>query len=72
MKIIFKILGGVWILASVLIAYYILTTATKEISQGFPEDAPIFWPVIIFIFLPILVGLALFGVYSLQGEYDDA
>jgi len=70
MKAIHKILGFVWILLSILIAYYILSTSVNEISAGVPEDASIFWPIIIFIFLPILVGLALFGYYSIKGEYD--
>jgi len=55
---------------SVFVAYYILSTSIAEISAGVPEDASIFWPIIIFIFLPILVGLALFGYYSIKGEYE--
>lgn len=70
MKAIHKILGVVWILLSLLTAYYILSTAITEISAGTPEDAPIFWPIIIFIFLPILIGFALFGFYSIKEEYE--
>ena len=70
MKAIQKLLGVVWILTSLLTAYYILSTAIAEISAGTPEDAPIFWPIIIFIFLPILIGFALFGYYSIKGEYE--
>lgn len=69
MNAIHKILGVFWILLSVLTAYYIVSTAISEISAGAPEDASIFWPIIIFIFLPILFGFALFGYYSLKEEY---
>ncbi|GAA4445852.1 hypothetical protein GCM10023091_37980 [Ravibacter arvi] len=70
MKAIHKILGVIWILISILTAYYIVSTAMAEISAGTPEDATIFWPIIIFIFLPILFGLALFGYYSIKEEYN--
>ena len=69
MKGLKKWLGIVWILFSIATAYYIVSTAVTEISAGTPADAPIFWPIIIFIFLPILVGLGLFGYYSLKEEY---
>jgi len=70
MKAFQKLLGVVWMILSVFVAYYILSTSIAEISAGVPEDASIFWPIIIFIFLPILVGLALFGYYSIKGEYE--
>lgn len=65
-----KILGVVLILMSALSVYYVLTTAVSEISAGNPEEAVIFWPVIIAVFVPIAIGLALFGYYSVKGEYD--
>jgi len=70
MNAIRKVLGVVWILISILTAYYIVSTAISEISAGTPADASIFWPIIIFIFLPILFGFALFGYYSLKEEYN--
>jgi small-conductance mechanosensitive channel len=70
MNAIRKVLGVVWILFSVLTAYYIVSTAIREISAGIPEDASVFWPIIILIFLPILFGFALFGYYSLKEEYN--
>ena len=69
MNAIRKVLGIVWILLSVMTAYYIVSTAVGEISAGTPADATIFWPIIILIFLPILLGFALFGYYSLKEEY---
>ncbi len=69
MNAIYKVLGVVWILLSILTAYYIVSTAISEISAGAPADASIFWPIIILIFLPILFGFALFGYYSLKEEY---
>lgn len=71
MKVLHKVLGVVWLLVSLLTAYYIVSTAIAEISAGTPEDAPIFWPIIIFIFLPILFGFALFGYYSIKDEYNQ-
>lgn len=72
MNAIKKLLGVVWILLSVVSIYYVLTTAFSEMAAGVPEDATIFWPIIITIFVPIAVGLALFGLYSLQGEYEES
>jgi uncharacterized membrane protein len=71
MGVLHKLLGVVWIALSIFTAYYIVSTAIAEISAGTPEDAAIFWPIIIFIFLPILAGLALFGYYSIKDEYHE-
>lgn len=66
-----QILGIIWILLSVLSIYYVLSTAIAEMKAGIPADATIFWPIIITIFIPIAGGLALFGYFSLKGEYKN-
>jgi len=66
-----KMFGIAWMILSAISVYYVLSTAITEISAGQPADAPIFWPVIITIFIPIAVGLGLFGYYAIKGEYEE-
>ncbi len=72
MNIIKKILGVVWIIFSLLIAYYGITVfGIPKITSGKQDDL-VFGIIILFILLPIICGgLFIFGKYSLQGEYDD-
>ncbi len=71
MKSIKKYAGILWMILSILSVYYVLSTAITEISAGEPEDASIFWPIIITIFIPIAIGFGLFGWYALNEEYEE-
>jgi hypothetical protein len=71
MRIIRKYAGVIWILISILSLYYVISTAITEISAGVPEDASIFWPIIITIYVPIAIGFALFGWYAIKEEYEE-
>ena len=71
MRIVKKYAGIIWILISILSLYYVISTAISEIGAVVPEDAPIFWPVIITIYIPIAVGFALFGWYTFNEEYEE-
>ena len=66
-----KILGIVWIILALIVAYYGLTVfGIPKIMSDKQEDL-VFGIIIVFILLPIVVGgLAVFGWYALKGEYS--
>ncbi len=45
-------------------------TIQKLTSDTASAEDYVFWLVIVVIFFPITAGLALFGRYAWQGEYD--
>ena len=66
-----KILGIVWLALAATVAYFGLTVLEiKKITSGKQEDL-VFGIIIVFVLMPIVVGgLAVFGWYSLNGEYS--
>ncbi|MGC4035079.1 MAG: hypothetical protein QM764_03895 [Chitinophagaceae bacterium] len=65
-----KILGIVWIVAGLVAIYYLIQTALAEIAKKPVIDTKIQWGVFIVVFIPIAIGLMIFGYYSVKGEYD--
>ena len=67
-----RILGLFWLFLAVLVAYYgIAALGIPKFASGKQEDL-VFGIIVCFVLLPIVViGLLIFGKYSLQGEYDD-
>lgn len=67
-----KILGIVWLALAALVAYLcIFILGLPKLSSGSQDDL-VFGIIILFVLTPIIVlGLALFGYYSLVGEYSD-
>lgn len=72
MNIVKRILGITWLFMAVIVAYYgIAALGIPKFTSGKQEDL-VFGIIVCFILLPIVViGLLIFGKYSLQGEYDD-
>ncbi|HTI89570.1 MAG TPA: hypothetical protein VL727_03225 [Puia sp.] len=70
MNIIKKLLGIVWIALGPVILYWLIKTGTAEIAKNPIINTKIQWGVFIVVFIPIVVGLVLFGYYALKGEYD--
>jgi hypothetical protein len=66
-----RIAGILWIVIGPLALYYLITTALSEIAKKPVIDTKIQWAVFIIIFIPIAIGLVLFGYYALKGEYDE-
>ena len=66
-----KILGIVWLALAAAVAYFGLTVlGIPKITSGKQEDQ-VFGIIIIGVLMPIVVGgLAVFGWYSLNGEYS--
>jgi len=62
--------GIIWIFLGPLAVYYLVKTAADEISKKPVIDTKIQWTVFVVIFIPIAIGIVIFGYYCLKGEYD--
>jgi len=65
-----RILGIVWIVIAPVAIYYLISTGMHEMETKPVIDTKIQWLVFIIVFIPIAIGLILFGVFALKGEYD--
>ena len=63
-------LGILCIVLAHIAVYYLVKTAASEIAAKPVIDTKIQWGVFVLIFIPIAIGLALFGYFALTGEYD--
>jgi len=72
MNTIKKNLGFIWILLAIVAIGLLLQSAFTHIKPNGKLDInkPMPWMIIIIVFIPIAVGLGLFGWYALKGEYD--
>ena len=67
-----KILGVVWILLAVVVAYYGLSMFGIPKVMSDKQEDNIFGWIILTVLMPIIVGgLGIFGWYSFTGEYSD-
>lgn len=66
-----KILGIVWLILSAVIAYYGIGEFGMMKVMSDKQEDQVFGIIIIGVLMPIVVGgLAVFGWYSLNGEYS--
>jgi hypothetical protein len=65
-----KALGILWMLVSPVAIFYLVKTASEEIAKKPVIETIIQWGVFIGVFIPIALGLVIFGYYALKGEYD--
>ena len=66
-----KILGIVWLVLAAVIAYYGIGEFGMMKVMCDKQEDQVFGIIIIGVLMPIVVGgLAVFGLYSLQGEYS--
>ena len=72
MNTIKRYLGIVWLALAGLCGYFAITSlGIPKLTSGKTDDL-VFGIIIVFVLMPIIVGgLARFGLYALQGEYDD-
>jgi hypothetical protein len=72
MNIIKRVLGVIWLLLAALSAYFcVVQFGIPKFSTGNQDDL-VFGIIILFILTPLIViGLAIFGIYALKGEYDE-
>lgn len=65
-------LGILWILLGAsLVVYFPYKTYSVLTSSSATSEDYVFWIVVTGIFIPVILGLLLFGYYAVQGEYDD-
>ena len=67
-----KYLGIIWVLLAPLVIYFLVSNAIEHIDTRKTDQInnPVIWIIIIVIFAPIALGLFIFGLYALKGEYD--
>jgi uncharacterized membrane protein YidH (DUF202 family) len=74
MKSIKKILGLVWIILGPSAMVFMSWQAWDKISKAeagvAQTNTALQWGIILLIFIPIAIGLVIFGKYALAGEYD--
>lgn len=68
-----RILGIIWLILAVAAAYFcIFEFGLPKFQSGKQEDL-VFGIIILFVLTPLIVlGLGIFGYYSLRGEYDES
>lgn len=71
MNYIKRFAGIIWLLLGPVAIYYLVVTALQEIARKPELDTKIQWGVFVFVFIPIAIGITLFGWYALKGEYDE-
>lgn len=67
-----KIFGILWMAGAIALAAALPYLAINKLvfSEARQEDY-VFWIVIVTIFIPIVIGFFLFGLYAFKGEYND-
>ena len=65
-----RVAGIVWIILAPLVMFFLFRTALSEIEKKPIIDTKIQWGVFIVVFIPIAIGMMIFGYYALKGEYD--
>ena len=72
MNAIKKFSGIVWIVLSLAAIWFLFSRASHELSAvDVKPDKKIFWYSILPVYVPLMLGLTLFGWYALKGEYDQ-
>ena len=65
-----RLAGILWMMIGPVAIYYLIKTANEEITKSPVINTRIQWIVFVVIFVPIAIGLMIFGWYALKGEYD--
>ena len=74
MGIIKRIVGGLCMPIAIFAAYLLTSEGMKKIAAAAPEakaNATTQWGILIFIFIPVMAGLFIFGMYAAKGEYEE-
>ena len=70
MNAIKRIAGILWIIAGPFAIYYLVKTAMSEINKKPVIDTKIQWAVFVIVFIPIAIGIMIFGWFAIKGQYD--
>lgn len=71
MNLIKKYLGLVWMLLAPVSLYFLVKTALHQVSLHPVTDTKIQWGVFVVVFIPIAIGLVIFGWYAWKEEYKN-
>lgn len=75
MKALKRILGLVWLALGPLSTIFMFWQAFDKIGAapiGIDKtNTALQWGIILLIFIPIAIGLMIFGKYALSGEFDE-
>ncbi|TDG37599.1 hypothetical protein EZJ43_00440 [Pedobacter changchengzhani] len=75
MKTIKKFLGLIWIILGPIAMVFMFLQAVEKVGLTHTDiertNTMLQWGIILFIFLPISIGLMVFGFYAWKGEYDN-
>jgi ABC-type molybdate transport system permease subunit len=75
MKTLKKILGLVWMINAPLAVILMIQQAGEKINlaaEGVARtNTALQWGIILLIFIPVSIGMVIFGYYSWKGEYDQ-
>ena len=73
MAILRRYFGILLLLLSPLLVWILVDGAIRNIhpNGGKAINDPLIWIIIIAIFIPIAIGLLIFGWYAFRGEYDQ-
>jgi predicted Na+-dependent transporter len=75
MNAIKKLLGLLWMIIaplSVLLMFMQAAEKIKLASEGVARtNTALQWGIILLIFIPVSIGMIIFGYYSIKGEYDN-
>ena len=74
MKTLKKTLGIIWILLGPVAMIFMAWQAYDKVSKAeigvAQTNTALQWGIILLIFIPIAIGLVIFGKYALAGEYE--
>ena len=62
--------GVLWMIIGPAAIYYLIKTASEEIAKNPVINTKMQWIVFVVIFIPIAIGIMIFGWFALKGEYD--
>ncbi len=65
-----RIAGIIWMLLAVVAYAILLQTTLTQINAKPTTDTIIQWSIFAIIFLPIAIGLIIFGWLAFKGDYD--
>lgn len=75
MNAIKKLVGALMIVLAPVLVIFMFMQANDKIgkaAEGIAKTNTLLqWSIILIIFIPICVGLAIFGLYGVKGEYDQ-
>ena len=72
MAIVKRYLGIIILLIAPFVIFELTNGAIQNIDTAGKKEInnPVIWIIIITIFIPIAIGLVIFGWYAFRGEYD--